>query len=275
MYIHPRWLVILLWISPLLTVQAQITGTVTGPQAIGSGGAIASMADDAFASLNGVALIAKTEKPSLAVSAEHRYQAAHLNTMSAALSLPVRRGGIGIGSQRFGDELYHEQRLAFSYGHRSEAIQLGGRINVLQYSIQTLGSRHFFTLDFGATAKLSRQLSMGMLLTNPGQTRFEQQDRERIPTSLRIGMRYAPSEKLSLHADGEKQVEQAVRLHAGFRYRVVSALELMAGMSTAPYHATGGLCLHHRKFSFQYAFYTHPVLPMSHALGILYSWLRK
>jgi hypothetical protein len=55
-----------------------------------------------------------------------------------------------------------------------------------------------------------------------------------LPSMLRIGIMYSPSDKIGVAVEAEKDWRQDMRLKAGFNYRIHPRLALRWGVGTSP-----------------------------------------
>ena len=283
-------------------------GTLTAAHAQGPGlwgarsaalGQIGSvLSDDGWAGAGNAAALGQLSRPTVGVGAENRYLLPTLNTASlvvavligyrnnAAPAVPVagvtaavagadapRYGTVGITAQRFGGQLYSEQRLGLGYGYQLGTVRVGARVEVLQTSIQGLGSRRAVAASLGGQADIiPRKLTFGATLYNLNQARLAEYQDERLPTVLRAGLAWRAAEKVVLLVETEKDVEQDADFKAGLEYLPLPALALRAGLSTLTSQLTGGVGLRTGAFRIDYAAGWHETLGLSQQLSAAYVW---
>ncbi|WBO84914.1 PorV/PorQ family protein [Hymenobacter yonginensis] len=277
---------------PILSVLL-LTGFITHAQGSGPGvrGARAAALGHASVTLNDVwavgnnaAGLGQLSAPTAAVYAENRYLLSALNTVALAVAAPLgkvenglaRRGVVGVEVQRFGGKLYSEQRIGAGYGYRGGLVSIGARVDLLQLSIEGLGSRRAVAVSLGGQAELvPKRLVFGAYLYNLNQAKLAEYQQERVPTVLKAGLSYRPTAKVMLNIETEKEVEQSADFKAGVEYRVIDALALRAGLRTLTEETTGGLGFRAGALQIDYAAAWHAALGLSQHLSIGLSFNAK
>ncbi|UOQ76116.1 hypothetical protein MUN84_16140 [Hymenobacter sp. 5516J-16] len=183
---------------------------------------------------------------------------------------------MGLTAQRFGGRLYSEQRLGLGYGYRLGTVRVGARVEVLQTSLEGLGSRRVVAASLGGQADIiPRKLTFGATLYNLNQARLARYQDERIPTVLRAGLAWRAAEKVLLLAETEKDVEQAADFKAGLEYQPISVLALRIGLSSLTSQLTGGAGFRAGQFQLDYAAAWHEALGLSQQLSVAWHWEAK
>ncbi|TGE25665.1 hypothetical protein E5K00_10880 [Hymenobacter aquaticus] len=261
--------------SPLALAQGNGPG-IRGARAAALGNASVTLAD-VWAVGNNVAGLGQVTSAAVGFYAENRYLSRALNTAVLAAALPVgsltdgkaTRGVVGFEAQRFGDKLYSEQRVGAGYGYRGSLVSVGARFDVLQVSIEGLGSKRAVAVSLGGQAEVvPNRLVFGAYLYNLNQARLAEYDRERVPTVLKAGLSFRPTDKVMLNAETEKDVDQAADFKAGVEYLVIEALAVRGGFSTLSRQTTGGVGLKAGQFRIDYAAAWHTALGLSQHLAI-------
>ncbi|WP_157541529.1 hypothetical protein [Hymenobacter aerophilus] len=288
-------LVVLLTGLPLISRAQGLWGARSA--ALGQVGSV--LEADGWAGAANAAALGQLSRPTVGVGAENRYLLPTLNTVSLVVAVPLgyrsagapaaapvagvaatiagaeapRYGTVGVTAQRFGGTLYSEQRLGLGYGYQLGTVRVGARVEVLQTSIQGLGSRRAVAASLGGQADIiPRKLTFGATLYNLNQARLAEYQDERVPTVLRAGLAWRPAEKVLLLVETEKDVEQDADFKAGLEYQPLPALALRAGLSTLTSQLTGGLGLRTGAFRIDYAAGWHETLGLSQQLSAAYVW---
>jgi hypothetical protein len=210
------------------------------------------------------------------------YAASHfvgraLNTAALAVALPIgavtdtkaKNGVVGFEAQRFGDRLYAEQRLGAGYGYRGGQVSVGVRADLLQVSMEGLGSRQAVAVSLGGQAEIvPRRLVFGAYLYNLNQAKLAQYQDERVPTVLKAGLSYRPTKKLMLNAEAEKDVEQSADFKSGLEYQLGEALALRAGFSSLAKQSTAGVGFLAGRFRVDYAAAWRQPVGLSQHVGL-------
>ena len=150
-----------------------------------------------------------------------------------------------------------------------------GRVELLQVSLQDLGSRRAVVSSLGGQAELlPGRLTLAALLYNLTQSRLADYQDERVPTVLRAGLLYRPSRQVLLLAEAEKDVEQAAGLRAGIEYQPAAAVAVRLGYASGSGQATVGAGIHLGTFHFDYAAGWHAALGLSQCMSVHWQWAR-
>jgi hypothetical protein len=278
--------VVLLSISLAANAQGHGPG-VRGGRAAALGNASVTLSD-VWAVGNNVAGLGQLTRPEVSVYADNRFLIRELNNTALAAVLPLgrqpegasstaaRHGVVGVELQRFGGALYSEQRVGLGYGYRLGLISVGARADVLQTSIEGLGSRRAVALSLGGQAEVVPQkLAFGAYLYNLNQAKLAEFRDERVPTVLKAGLSYRPSAKVLLLAETEKDVDQDADFKAGLEYQVIEALAVRAGVATLTEQVTGGFGLRFGRLRLDYGAGWHNALGLSQHLSVNLSFEPK
>jgi hypothetical protein len=240
---------------------------------------------DVWAVSNNISGLGQVSQTSVGFYAENRYLSSAFNTVALVAAMPLgtsttekppSRGVVGFEAQRFGNSLYAEQRVGMGYGYRGGQVSVGGRVDVLQVSIQGLGSRRVLAASLGGQAELiPNRLVFGGYLYNLNQARLAAYEDERVPTVLKAGLSYRPTEKLMLNVEAEKDVEQAADFKAGIEYQLLEALALRAGFASLVEQTTAGVGFKAGRFQIDYAAAWQSTLGLSQHVGVSLEWVKK
>jgi len=300
----PRYLSIIgfCWAcSAGLTAAAQGNGPgVRGARAAGLSNASVALSGEVWSMGNNVAGISEIKQPSVGFYGENRYFSSALNVGALTLALPLgrqpgagtlpdgtaapqavapaartwaRHGVVAFEAQRFGGALYNETRVGAGYGYRFGQISLGARVDMLQVSIEGLGSRRVVLGTLGGQIEvLPNRLTFGASLYNLGQTKLASYQDERVPTVLKAGLAYRPGAQVLLVVETEKDVERDANFKAGLEYRPVPVLAVRLGLATLTEQASAGVGVAAGAFQIDYAAAFQQALGFSHHLSISKSW---
>ncbi|MBO0357424.1 hypothetical protein J0X19_05665 [Hymenobacter sp. BT186] len=273
------------FLSLAITVtHAQGSGPGTrGARAAALGNASVTLSD-VWAVGNNAAGLGQLSRPVVGVYAENRYLLSALNTVAVAAAMPVgavendkaQNGVVGVELQRFGGKLYNEQRVGAGYGYRGGLVSIGARVDMLQLSMEGLGSRRAVAVSLGGQAELvPKRLVFGAYLYNLNQAKLAEYQDERVPTVLKAGLSYRPTAKVSFHIETEKDVEQDADFKAGLEYRIIEKLALRAGFRTLTEETTGGLGFQAGALQIDYAAAWHAALGLSQHVGISFQFEKQ
>ncbi len=177
---------------------------------------------------------------SLALYGEQRFSLAEIRQFSAVGAIKTNSGAFGINLGYYGFEAYNEQRIGLSYGRSlGDRLRIGLQVFALNTRIPEYGSKTNISFEFGLQAIISRQLSLAAKAHSPA--RIALLDDEYLPTVLSFGLNYQPSEKVTILAEVEKDIEFPARFRAGIEYELVEALLLRIGVASSPSTFSAGI----------------------------------
>ncbi len=137
-------------------------------------------------------------------------------------------GGAGLSIDHSSTDVYTEQRFRLAYGRRlTEAFYLGGSADVLHASAQEYGSTTMATFGLSLMARALPKVWLGAKIQNPFQQKIGE---DLVPTVLRIGACWKPSQMLMMTFETEKDLERKVLVKAGLEYRPTPLFVIRAGM---------------------------------------------
>jgi len=281
---------------PGASVWAQGNGPgVRGARAAALGNASVALPGEVWSMGNNVAGLGEVQQPTVGFYAENRYFSSALNVGALTVALPLgrppgpaasgdagaaaptapaarawaRHGVVAFEAQRFGGQLYNETRVGAGYGYRFGQISLGGRVDVLQVTIEGLGSRRVLLGTLGGQIEIVPQrLSFGASLYNLNQAKLASYQTERVPTVLRAGLAYRPGAQVLLLVETEKDVERAANFKVGLEYRPMPVLAARIGLASLTEQASAGVGVLAGSFQIDYAAAFQQALGFSQHLSV-------
>ena len=263
---------------------AQNDGIPIGARAVGIGNSTVTISDQ-WAIFNNAAGMANIENIAVGVFFENRFGMKEFSSVAAGFVFPVNQlfrfdtlssyGVAGMSFYRFGDQLYNEQRAGIGYAHNIKNVSLGIKVNYWQLSIEGLGTKRTYTIEFGGQAAITKELIFGAHIYNINQAKLAEYKDERVPTIMKAGLSYRPRvlvDKLMLNIETEKDVDFPVSFKAGVEYMIIEKLSLRTGISTRPFFNYFGVGFQFKSFDVNYALSTHSDLGLSHYLSVSYNF---
>ena len=207
--------------------------------------------------------------------AERRFLLEEIQSFSFGAAYPTRSGTFGLALNYFGFEAYNEQRIGLAYGRKLfERFSIGAQFLLLNTRIPDYGSKAALTFELGVLAELIPQLNIGVHVYSPARVSITED--AYLPTVLRIGLNYLPSDNLSLMAEVEKDIDYAARTKVGVEYKIAPPLALRLGVATRPTSLSFGLgYLLSNGLSLDIASSYHQVLGFTPAAGVSYGLGRE
>lgn len=221
---------------------------------------------DAFSTLNSIAVFGSLKRTGVGVSFRNQFDLPENAVVSAASIYHQRYFNIGVGFLRFGDEVFNYQRVSAALGNRIGNVSLALRLNRHQYAIENLGIQSLFSLDFGGTVHLGKNIILGTEVENISRSRFNLD--YQLPTVMRLGFQLNLQEQLTFQAELEKDIDSPAMLRGGVEYRLVDWLAIRGGLSSRPLMATGGIGIIAGVLGVDYAFANRSTLGEIHEITL-------
>lgn len=203
---------------------------------------------------------------------EQRFLLSELGSYSFGVALPTNSGTFGLSLNQFGFEGYSEQRVGLAYGRQLfDKLSIGAQALLLHTQIPEYGSRAAATFELGALVELLPQLQIGVHAYSP--IRVSVVESEFLPSLLKAGLQYRPSEQILLLAEVEKDIDHPARAKFGLEYRVAEPFRLRVGAATKPTTVSFGFgyqVVDQLRFDIASAY--HEVLGFSPAAGLAYAF---
>lgn len=253
---------------------AQSIYAPVGGRMIGMGDASSTLSGF-WSGFHNTAGITKSESLSTGMAYENRYGMEGFNFLAAGVTSPIPFGHAFLGAFRFGDALYNEHKISLGYATEIGIIQLGGRVNYLQFQIQDFGRKSTYSIDFGGIATLTPQLVVGAQALNISQSTLSEEDEQPVPSLLKLGLSYRPKEYFMLNFEAEKDIQKETVLKAGAEYIFLEKFYLRSGIQSGRFQTFYGLGFKYLSLQWDYALSNHPELGFSHAISMQYVLRKK
>lgn len=161
-----------------------------------------------------------------------------LSTAHVAATYPLTGTHfIGAEISTYGFNAFRQSTISVSYaGWFMQKLSVGSRLVAHNLLLEDLGSAWAVSLDAGLQYRLSKRTTLGAAIQNAnrGGYRTLAGSTERIATTLRLGVAYQPSDKVTVSGDWVQAAGQKPGGAAGVSYRPAKALAIRAGMGTHP-----------------------------------------
>lgn len=216
------------------------------------------------------------KKASAGVAYENRFLIPELGLSGAVLALPLtgNKGTFGLSIRKFGYSQYSESKIGLGFGRSfGDHLSIGMQLNYQNVQFASLyGSKSAFTVEVGAIYKLTSNLTIGAHVFNPSRTRLSELDQDRLPSVMRLGMRYQFSSRVFIALETEKDSYNKPVVKAGIEYLAGEILFLRAGVGTQPMSTSFGFGLKMKKLQLDMAGNFHPVLGFTPQAAISYQF---
>ncbi|MBC7447625.1 MAG: hypothetical protein H7330_06150, partial [Hymenobacteraceae bacterium] len=248
--------------------------TTAGARAVGLANPAVTLAD-AWALTNNIGGLGWLTRPTIGVYADNRFGVSAFRTGALAGAAPIRGGQLGVGGfdvARFGDEIYSETRAGLGYAYRQGPFSLGVKADMWQLATEGLLTRRAVALSAGGLVQLRPKLWLGAYGYNLNQTKLNHDTGERLPTLLKGGLSYRPSQKLLVNLEVQKNVDLPAAVVGGLEYQPHPVVAVRAGFNALTEAFNFGLGAQTRGFQLDYALGTQSRLGLSHHVGLTYTF---
>ena len=232
-----------------------------------------AVSDDVFSLFYNPAGIAQIDHREIGVFfSPSPFGMTELRNVFAAYCEPMSFGSLAIGAMTYGFDLYRENKITFGFSFNYEKkIYFGTAGNYKNISIKKYGSKNAVIFDLGIIAILTDELHLGFSYRNISRTSLSS-DNDELPVIFQSGLSYKIISNCTLSFAVEKDIRYKASPRFGIDYRIIKYLSLRSGFSKEPDKYSFGLGIHYLSFNFNYAFFTHQELGITHQVGVIISF---
>ncbi|MFI5172829.1 MAG: hypothetical protein ACHQFW_10585 [Chitinophagales bacterium] len=231
--------------------------------------------EDVYSAQNNQAGLAFVENISAGISTQNLYLVeGGINSHYGVFAMPIKKqGAFGLSLNYFGDNTFNQSKIGIGYGRKlAENVSVGIQLDYVGTKTIETGSGAAFTFDVGILYKPVSSLSVGAKVFNPIRAKTGLDYNEALPSIINIGLAYLPSEKITICAEGELNVEDNLRTKFGLEYHIVEQLFLRGGYISNPSMYTFGVGVMIKELKIDISSQFHQQLGMSPGLGLSYSF---
>ncbi len=227
----------------------------------------------AFAGSFNQASLAYAEKASAGIYGDRRFMLKELSIFAAAVSLPVKAGGIGISVNYFGGENFNTAQTGIGYGKRiGDKIAIGIQFNYNHIKLSGYGSSGTVNFEAGAIMNATEKLHFGVHVYNPVGGKFGKDKSEKIASVYTTGIGYDVSDNFFLTAEIAKEEDKPVNINAGVQYVFAKQLFARLGIATATGNYFFGLGLQWKTVRIDMTTSWHPQLGFTPGIMLLFNF---
>lgn len=238
-----------------------------GARSAAIGGA-ATTVTDGWSIFNNVGALGALDHSSGMLSYQNRYDVSAFQVVGGAYVHHTDPLNAGVSFYRFGDNLFNQQKMTLAVGNSFDMVSLGLGASIVQYSIESLGTEQALIIEFGGLAFLTEQLTLGAHAYNITQSKLS--DEETLPTVLKAGLAYTPTDALLVSAEVQKDLDFDAILKFGLEYEIVKKVWVRTGFSTEPFKSSFGGGWQWSDFVIDYAFSDQTDLGAIHEISLTY-----
>ena len=227
---------------------------------------------DAWAYHHNPGALAEVTKLSVGVSYENRFLLKELQSQGFVYIQPLKKGVISMGAQSYGYTNFRTFRGGLGYSMKlSEKFMAGVQMNYQSLRLSEMyGSKQTVTAEFGILGLLTEKWRVGMSVFNLGRAKLSSYQDDRFSTVMRLGTSYSFSEKLTVVAEAEKNLEYPIRLKAGLDYMIAKQFFFRAGVASQPVEVTFGFGYKMKSLQLDLGSAYHQQLGWSPHFGLTY-----
>ena len=206
--------------------------------------------EDVWAYHHNPAALTGVKKMEIGICYENRFLLKELQSQGVAMALPLKKGVLSVGGQRFGYRNFISFKTGIGYSMKlSEFLSAGVQLNYAGVRLSDgYGSHGTVTAELGLLAKINDKWKIGFSIFNLGRNKLADYQEDRYTTVMRLGTSYKISPKVLLLAEAEKNVDYNLRGKIGLEYSVVSNFFIRGGFATEPIEVSFGMGYQFKKY---------------------------
>ena len=218
---------------------------------------------DIWASANNQAGLGFLEQSAASVFYENRLNVKKLSLQAGAVAIPVYSTVVGVNYRYFGYSKYNESKIGLAIAKRlGDKFAMGVQMDYfLNHFAEDYGNVRVLCGEIGLMYMPAEGLTVGAHLFNVSQSKQKQNNSEKIPTIMRLGIGYKIQDKATVCLETEKDLRMDAIFKGGLEYSPISDLFLRCGVSNgAMYQYTFGLGYGWKRLAFDISFSHHKYL---------------
>jgi hypothetical protein len=178
-----------------------------------------------------------------------------LSVYGAHGSLPFLGGGLGLQIQRFGYDIYNENKIGLGYGKQlGEHFSAGVQLNYMYTHLSgPYESYHNVVAEAGVQAQFGDRWLFGVHIFNPTLSKAGDKDEEIPETMLRAGAGVKVTDEFLILGEAEKHIDRPINFRLGIDYQFDFGLNFQAGFQTEPSQFSAGAGYIFNQFAVQVA----------------------
>jgi hypothetical protein len=240
-----------------------------GARSSGLGNAHVTLGD-VWSVFNNIGGLSRSEASQVSFAYDHRLNLNELTTLAVAAVLKGEKSALGIGVSTFGSDYFSQSQFGLGFSNQLGIASLGIKVNYFQTSIEGFGTGRAAVIEFGGVAELTPELFFGAHIYNPGRARYGKNSPDHLPTVVKAGISYRPSDKLMLNVEAEKDILLDPLVKIGLEYNLMDKIWARTGLNTFAQSLFFGIGFHFRKIQLDYAMNQHPQLGYTHHFSFNY-----
>lgn len=195
-----------------------------------------------------------------------------LHNVNAAFARPLGPGGIGLHLSEFGIAAQSEVCLTAGYGLAlSSQFSAGAGLNCYLVNNERTGTGYALGLDIGLVGRLPSKWTLAAVAHDVNRPRFGDGEEGTMDPSLTLAVAYRPLEDINSEID-MSLIRDEFSFRCGGEFRIFNRIWLRSGMRTNPTVFDAGIGITIKQLTIDYAADLVINLPITHSLGLGYSF---
>jgi hypothetical protein len=223
---------------------------------------------DAWTYFNNIGALDRLEETRVSAGFDSRFGISDLNSVDLALGWKNEFGTIGLGFSRFGGKLFNQQLFGFGFSNTLGIVSMGAKVDWFQTQIEGFGTGNAFIFSLGGVAELGPRIFLGANFSNLNRAKLSQNNEQRLPTAIQMGVSYLPTKTVRILTEIEKDIALKPVFKSGIEYILRDWIFLRTGISSNPARMTFGLGMRKDQFGFDYAYGQNTALGRTHHLSL-------
>lgn len=228
---------------------------------------------DSWSVFGNQAGMAETNQIVVGGSFQNRFLISEFSARTGFVVLPVQSSVFAISYYQFGKIPFREEKIGLAYARKiSPNLNFGFQFNDYRlFLAEENKSASTIGLELGFQYHFNSKLLVGLHLCNPYKTKIQLYSESfKYPSTLALGLFYAPSETFGFACEVDNNFGQTVRIKSGFEYCIFDQLFVRAGISGKPYLVSGGVGFCVGKLTIDLASSYHQYLGNSPSVSLQY-----
>ncbi len=201
---------------------------------------------------------------------DQRFGLNELKSISASCLIPTTSGNFALAFYRFGYEVYNENIIQLSYARKLlNNLTIGGAVQYYSLNIQEYGNKSVLGFQLGINTNISKTTTIYLSIQNPHRPEINTEDK--LPGFISLGLKYEPSDIISLHAEVYKELDYREDFRFGIEYKPTPSLFIRLGGHTYPAQVGFGFgILVYKYLVIEASSLYHTLLGFSPGIGLSY-----
>lgn len=231
--------------------------------------------EDAWSIFNNIGALTGIEQSQAFFAYDHRGNLSELTTLAAGAVFKSELFSYGLSVSTYGEEFFSQSQIGLGIAQKLGIASIGVKANYFQTSIEGFGTGRSAVLEFGGLAELTPELFFGAHIYNLTGSRFGKNSIDQLPTVIKSGISYRPSENVMVNLEAEKDILLPPTLKVGLEYSLHQKVWARAGINNQPNRLCFGIGFRAKSFHLDFAVNQNPYLGSTQHFSFNYLFSQK